>query len=169
MKKKFIALLLSMTMLIGGTMTVYAADPDVQEKTVQVTTASTSQTDASYVIELPATIELKKKGTTGEDQFIYTSDYTAGIKGILPAGKTVEFKPKTNTFEMTGTNTSTKATATVEQAITVWIKNGETPGNGQMCISPTDYAETTGTISVPITVADAYTGEIGFSIECKTA
>lgn len=168
MKKKVLCLLLSTVMLVGSSITVFAADPVKEERTVEVTTDSSSASDAAYVIQAPASIELKRKGS-GEDQFIYTADYTIGVKGVLPTNKYIEFKPKATTFEMTGANTSTKATATITQAVTIWEKYGESiTSENATNISPSSFAETNGNISVPIVVADSYSGEMGFTIECKS-
>ena len=144
-------------------MVTYAADQTVTSaQTVNATVKTQSGTggsdDSAFVVAIPQEIELARSGA---DFKTFTGTYTVGVKAVLASGKKVSVSPAT-TFDMTGPET---VQANVNQTVTKWIENGGTPSDGtEIAAGIDDYVTTTGTITVNIKKAGAYSGTLGFTV-----
>ena len=161
MKKKIYALLLT------AALTLITACPAFAGTYTSDGTANalvTAEVNSSYTILLPATIAL----TDPDNDNTYTGDYTIGAKGNINIAKKVACAPTSNTFTMTGNN-STSVTATVTQSLTAWVNNAS-PSAGNKNINLVNdsgayenYSTITGSISAPITNAGTYQGNMEFT------
>ena len=141
--KKVISLLLAFITCCSMTSTVFA---DTQAMKVSAKRVS------EYSVIIPSTLPL-----TTADKQNFTGTYTVGVKGDVAANDTVYLRPQVgsgNTFEMTGkADSSNKVNATVTQADTEWL--GST-------LSTETISDKTGTVTVEITKADEYSGDLIF-------
>lgn len=180
--KKILATTLAMSVLIGGTLTAFA-DDDPREITttgssnVTVTTKSGgSGGDGSdeevFIVKIPASITLQRSQYT-----TFSATYNVGIKGVLPDSKTISVYPNGTSgvgpndgclFTMTGTNTSTAIQAEAVQTKTYWanqsVIDGLSDSSEYSVIDHANFVNVSGTITTNVTVADEYSGTLGFKV-----
>lgn len=157
MKRKIMALVLSVATILGSVMSVSASDyTDASSGSMTVTANVTS----TYTVRLPATLELTRDPEDGK----YKADYTVAVRGQLAATNRIEVTP-TPSFEMTDGNHSVNATVT--QVVTAWEHDqnrvDQNP-TSHVLISPTSYVETTGHIETSFEHLGSYSGTVVFTI-----
>lgn len=177
--RKIMATALAATMLIGSTMTAFANDIEVTEtgtRTVTVTTKSggtggDGSDEGVFIVKIPASITLSRKEYT-----TFEGSYKVGVKGVLPDTKSLSVYPNGtgvgandgSTFTMTGANTSTNITAEAVQKKSYWanqtVYDGRSNTEEYSVIASDDFVDATGTITTTVTVADEYTGTLGFVV-----
>ena len=171
-KRKLVALVLAMTMMMSSTVLVHAADKNTVngdttngDKTVSsiVKTSDTADGSATsaFIVAVPANVTLVRDLS---DPAKFKATYNVGVKGVLASGKYVSVVPAAS-FEMTGKTVSDPVTANVTQAKTKWIDAGKTAGADETVIGYDQYANVDGEISVYIQKADVYTGTLGFTVK----
>lgn len=155
MKRKVLALLMSVTMIFG---TVSIASATEYTSGGTHTIVATAEVEDSYFVQLPATLVLNQVGKTYE----YAGNYEVGVKGVIADTNHVSVVPDANTFTMTGDSGST-ANATVTQTVNVF-KNNPSEAN-EMRIGVDVYAVVVGHVSVIFSKVDSYSGSVGFTFE----
>ncbi len=171
-KRRLVALVLAMTMMMSSTVLVHAADKNTVngdttngEKTVSSIVKTSDSADGSaasaFIVAVPANVTLVRDTT---DPTKFKATYNVGVKGVLASGKYVSVTPAAS-FEMTGNTPGTKVTATVTQTKTKWVDADKEAGEDETVIGFNDYAEAPGNISVYIQKADVYTGTLGFTVK----
>ena len=156
MKRKIMALVLSVATILGSAMSVSASDyTDASSGSMTVTANVTS----TYTVRLPATLELVRDPEDGK----YKADYTVAVRGQLAATNRIEVTP-TPSFKMSDGSHSVNATVT--QAITAWEHDQSRvdASQGHILISPTSYVETTGHIETAFEHLGSYSGTVVFTI-----
>ncbi len=156
MKKKILGILLAGAVLMSS-IPVMAAEYSADGNSSVTVTAELGST---YTVTVPSTLSLTYNSTSTK----YEGSYTVGAKGNITPSKKVVIAPHASSFTMTGSGTSTAATAAVTQAVTEWVKSS--PSAGQIAIGSDTFATTTGDVAVTLTVADSYSGtmQIDFSL-----
>ncbi len=159
MKKKLLSLLLT-TMVMTSALPVMAAEYSADGNQSVTVTAELGST---YTVSVPTAVSL----TYNSVQDKYTGTYTVGAKGNIATNKKVVIAPHANSFNLTGTSSSTVVAASVSQTKTDFVAG--TPAANELAIGTTDFTTTTGSIVAPITVADSYSGnmQIDFSLQDK--
>lgn len=166
-KRKLIALVLAMTMMMSSTVLVHAAETNTVNKDgtvssiVKTSDSEDGSTASAFIVAVPANVTLVRDAT---DPTKFKATYNVGVKGVLASGKYVSVTPA-ESFEMTGNTTSTKVTATVTQTKTKWVDADKEAGEDETKIGFDDYAEAPGNISVNIRKADVYEGTLGFTVK----
>ena len=172
-KRKLVALVLAMTMMMSSTVLVHAADKNTVngdttngDKTVSSIVKTSDSGDGSsaasaFIVAVPANVTLARDPS---DPAKFKATYSVGVKGVLASGKYVSVVPAAS-FEMTGQTVSDPVTAHVTQAKTKWVDAGKTAGADETVIGYDQYANADGEISVYIQKADVYTGTLGFTVK----
>lgn len=171
-KRKLIALVLAMTMMMSSTVLVHAEDKNTVngdtangDKTVNSIVKTSDSADGSaasaFIVTVPANVTLMRDKT---DPTKFKATYNVGVKGVLASGKYVSVTPAAS-FEMTGKTVSEPVTANVTQTKTKWVDADKTAGEDETVIGFNDYAEAPGNISVNIRKADVYEGTLGFTVK----
>lgn len=166
-KRKLVALVLAMTMVLSSSVLVHAADTNTAnaDGTVNSTVKTSDTADGSatsaFIVAVPANVTLVRDPS---DPAKFKATYNVGVKGVLASGKYVSVVPAAS-FEMTGKTVSDPVTANVTQAKTKWIDAGKTAGADETVIGYDQYANADGEISVYIQKADVYTGTLGFTVK----
>ena len=175
MKKRILSLAMSLAMfggLISMPMVTYAAQTVTESKTVSADVSTKSgggagsggSDDSAFVVAIPQKIELTRSGSNFTT---FSGTYDVGVKAVLASGKKVTVTPA-GTFDMINTSDiSTKYTATVTQEKTTWVAaevEQNSLGEKELNAGIDEYAKTTGTITVDIKKAGAYSGTLGFTV-----
>lgn len=167
-KRKLIALVLAMTMVLSSSVLVHAADTNTAKAdgTVSSIVKTSDSGDGSsaasaFIVAVPANVTLARDPS---DPAKFKATYDVGVKGVLASGKYVSVVPAAS-FEMTGQTVSDPVTAHVTQAKTKWVDAGKTAGADETVIGYDQYANADGEISVYIQKADVYTGTLGFTVK----
>lgn len=166
-KRKLVALVLAMTMVLSSSVLVHAADTNTAnaDGTVNSTVKTSDTADGSaasaFIVAVPANVTLVRDPS---DPAKFKATYNVGVKGVLASGKYVSVVPAAS-FEMIGKTVSDPVTANVTQAKTKWIDAGKTAGADETVIGYDQYANADGEISVYIQKADVYTGTLGFTVK----
>lgn len=188
--KNLVATTLAMSLLIGGTLNAFADSPSstqdiTTEGTHNVTvttksggTSGDGSDEAVFVLRLPASVELSRDTYT-----TFKGTYTVGVKGVLPNQKyitacpvnsSVENAQLSATFSMVGRNSNTSITAKAVQSQNIWANSSQISGLGDkttyaVAIDSDNFVDITGTITTTVTVADEYTGTLGFLVSIDNA
>lgn len=167
-KRKLVALVLAMTMVLSSSVLVHAADTNTTKADGSVSSivktsdsGDGSSAASAFIVAVPANVTLARDPS---DPAKFKATYNVGVKGVLASGKYVSVVPAAS-FEMTGNTPGTKVTATVTQTKTKWVDADKEAGEDETVIGFNDYAEAPGNISVYIQKADVYTGTLGFTVK----
>lgn len=167
-KRKLVALVLAMTMVLSSSVLVHAADTNTTKADGSVSSivktsdsGDGSSAASAFIVAVPANVTLARDPS---DPAKFKATYSVGVKGVLASGKYVSVVPAAS-FEMTGKTVSDPVTANVTQAKTKWIDAGKTAGADETVIGYDQYANADGDISVYIQKADVYTGTLGFTVK----
>lgn len=167
-KRKLVALVLAMTMVLSSSVLVHAADTNTTKADGSVSSivktsdsGDGSSAASAFIVAVPANVTLARDPS---DPAKFKATYSVGVKGVLASGKYVSVVPAAS-FEMTGQTVSDPVTAHVTQAKTKWVDAGKTAGADETVIGYDQYANADGEISVYIQKADVYTGTLGFTVK----
>lgn len=160
MKKRILATVVAVAVLattvIGSIVSVSAAEFSVDGSAACTVKATVS---SAYTVSLPATLNLTEGSSNS-----FSGTYTVGVKGNIDDAHYVEIIP-VSSFTMTGATTNTSVTATVTQSTTKWKRLA---GSGYEVLGTSDFAQTTGSVTVTLTQADAYSGDMEFTFGLKS-
>ena len=131
-QRRFLSLMLTMAMLVGGVLTCHAAETTTIDSTSEsnpaAETAITATVQDSYIIALPKTIALTKASEAG-GVGTYKGASTVAVKANVTKNKYLELKPTTTTVMLTDTEDATNTvTATVTQTKQEWSTNDTISG-----------------------------------------
>lgn len=160
MKKRILATVVALAVLattvIGSVISVSAAEHSTDGSAACTVSATVKST---YTVSLPATLNLVEGSGNA-----FSGTYTVGAKGNIDDTHYVEITP-VSSFTMTGATTNKTETATVTQNATKWKRLA---GSGYEVIGTDDFAQTTGSVVVTLTQADAYSGDVEFTFGLKS-
>ena len=147
MKKKLLTLLMAAVLMVANCVPVFA-----ETQTMQVT----ANLNDTFTVSVPATLVL----TDPDEDGTFTGTYAVSASGNIAGNKYVSIVPASS-FTMTGATTSTNATAAVVQETQNWRR---TAGTGSVAMD----TEVNGNVSVALTVADGYAGNLVFTYGLNT-
>lgn len=133
-------------------------------------------TTSTFVVRIPASITLSRK-----DYTTFEGTYTVGVKGVLgydydlydilsviPGHIDYDSKEIDGSFIMTGSSTGTEITAVATQEKFAWVYDWSALQEDEISlaseIKSDIFTDVIGTITTTVTVADSYTGTLGFLI-----
>lgn len=149
MKRKIVVALLSASLLLSsGVATLKTQAADQPGGSGQCMVSAT--VDSTYSISIPATLNLSKSGSN------FTGTYTVSAYGNVSDAKKLTVSP--GSLTMTNTDhMDTTVDASVEMATKEWA------ASTLRAASSSSPSELTGTVSVVLTEAGVYSGNLNFT------